>query len=226
MREQIWTCKIGGTIGQLPPGADLPLRHAVEEAFKKLTGTDNEFCFSGWDGELDEMERLVAEGVFDDEDEKENGMNYENEKLASKYAADVGMARIGPASDFDIIRRALNSLQIENENLRQVIDRLQIKADAFDTLVSFQRSTQHYVGEAGPSCGYDVYMAEESLGRLEREATTEPGENIADLDASDLTPEADEGPKEITNEITNEEILRRLQRIAEHIGIPSSGTPA
>lgn len=147
-------------------------------------------------------------------------MNYADEKIASNSAADASSLGTKPPNDFDFVRRALDNLERENENLRQVIDRLQIKADAFDTLVSFQQSTQRYVGEAGPSCGYDVYVAKEVLGRLEREAKSEPGENIADLDASDLAPEAEDQSAFVP---PDEEILRRLKRIADHIGIPSEG---
>lgn len=59
--ENIWTCKIGGEINSLPNGADSPLRKAVEQAFKDLTGVDNKFCFSGWSGKLTPIERAVVE---------------------------------------------------------------------------------------------------------------------------------------------------------------------
>ncbi len=62
MKESIWTCKIGGLTPKLSDGADLPMRAAVRQMFKELTGVEPEFNFSGWAGELTEMERKVVEG--------------------------------------------------------------------------------------------------------------------------------------------------------------------
>lgn len=61
LRENIWFCKIGGTIPPLPYGADLPMRDAIERAFKELTGFDAEFTFSGWGQQLTEGERAVVD---------------------------------------------------------------------------------------------------------------------------------------------------------------------
>ena len=62
----IWGCKIGlkkGTVISLPGGSDAPMRQAVEEAFKSITGLDADFCFSGWGEKLTQVEELVvAEG--------------------------------------------------------------------------------------------------------------------------------------------------------------------
>ena len=60
-QEQIWTCKIGGGIVELPSGADFPMRLAIQKAFKQITGFEAEFCFSGWSGELTEPERACVE---------------------------------------------------------------------------------------------------------------------------------------------------------------------
>lgn len=58
----IWTCKIGeADMTNVPQGADLPMRIAVERAFKEVTGQDARFTFSGWSGELTESERAVVE---------------------------------------------------------------------------------------------------------------------------------------------------------------------
>jgi hypothetical protein len=57
---KVWTCKIGGYVGDLPPGSDGPLRRAVSEAYERLTGHEDEFCFSGWGGSLDAGEMEVA----------------------------------------------------------------------------------------------------------------------------------------------------------------------
>lgn len=56
----IWTCKIGET-NNLPMGADFPMREAVRRAYWEITGTQPEFIFSGWGGELNENERAVVE---------------------------------------------------------------------------------------------------------------------------------------------------------------------
>ena len=60
----VWTCKIGvkGKI-DLPRGADAPMRRAVEDAFSLMTARDEEFCFSGWGGELDKFEIEVLESM-------------------------------------------------------------------------------------------------------------------------------------------------------------------
>jgi hypothetical protein len=58
---KVWTCKIGGMdLGDLPPGSDSPLRKAVKSAYFYLTGKDADFCFSGWSGELTDLEYEVA----------------------------------------------------------------------------------------------------------------------------------------------------------------------
>ena len=57
----IWSCKIGEQARDiLPDGADGPLRAAVEEAYRKLTGETAEFCFSGWGGQLTDDEQEVV----------------------------------------------------------------------------------------------------------------------------------------------------------------------
>ena len=59
--EKIWECKIGGEVGDLPAGADGPMRQAVQTAFKTLTGVEASFTFSGWGATLTEGERAVHE---------------------------------------------------------------------------------------------------------------------------------------------------------------------
>lgn len=60
--QTVWHCKVG-VIGSavLPKGADAPMRHAVHEAFSKLTALDPEFIFSGWGATLTEPELAVVE---------------------------------------------------------------------------------------------------------------------------------------------------------------------
>lgn len=61
-RPIVWICKVGSLApNQLPNGADGPMRDAVAEAFRGLTGGYPEFCFSGWGGDLTEAERLIVE---------------------------------------------------------------------------------------------------------------------------------------------------------------------
>ncbi len=61
MAKRIWSCKIGEEFPEeLPPGADGPMREAVQRAYREITGVDAEFTFSGWAGELDEYERAVV----------------------------------------------------------------------------------------------------------------------------------------------------------------------
>ena len=59
--EKIWKCKIGGEVGDLPAGADGPMRRAVQTAFKTLTGVEASFTFSGWGATLTEGERAAYE---------------------------------------------------------------------------------------------------------------------------------------------------------------------
>lgn len=60
--ESIWACKIGpADRATLPHGADLPMRQAVQRAYKELTGAEPEFIFSGWAAELTAGEAEVVE---------------------------------------------------------------------------------------------------------------------------------------------------------------------
>ncbi len=74
-RTGIWGCKIG-TEKVLPPGSDLPMRKAVEKAFREITGHDPEFVFSGWNMELTEPELAVVEDrlprLMENENESKN----------------------------------------------------------------------------------------------------------------------------------------------------------
>lgn len=60
MIERVWDCKIGGEVDDLPAGSDLPMREAVQRAFRELTGVDARFTFSGWGGSLTTTERAVV----------------------------------------------------------------------------------------------------------------------------------------------------------------------
>lgn len=60
MKTEIWSCKIGEH-HYVPPGADAPMRRAVERAYAEITGEHPAFIFSGWGAELTEGERAVVE---------------------------------------------------------------------------------------------------------------------------------------------------------------------
>lgn len=71
MKENIWTCKIGGNINEeLRMGSDGPMRDAVERAFREVAGCEAKFTFSGWAGELTEGERAVVERRIPDLDKQ------------------------------------------------------------------------------------------------------------------------------------------------------------
>jgi hypothetical protein len=57
---QIWSCTIG-EVEDVPEGADAPMREAISYAYRKLTGKEPRFIFSGWGAELTEIEREVVE---------------------------------------------------------------------------------------------------------------------------------------------------------------------
>lgn len=59
---KIWECKIGEVDdGDVPIGGDFPMREAVGEAYRSVTGHEPRFVFSGWAGELTDSERAVVE---------------------------------------------------------------------------------------------------------------------------------------------------------------------
>lgn len=50
---KVWECKIGfARPGDLPRGADAPMRKAIEKAFHELTGYYPRFVYSGWGADL------------------------------------------------------------------------------------------------------------------------------------------------------------------------------
>lgn len=58
---RVWSCKIGfASDGELPDGADRPMREAVRRAFVELTGREPDFAFTGWGAELSETELEVV----------------------------------------------------------------------------------------------------------------------------------------------------------------------
>jgi hypothetical protein len=68
-KRQLWDCKIGvkGQV-EIPHGADFPMRRAVEAEFKKITGQNPDYIFSGWGSTLGESELAVVENRAPDMD--------------------------------------------------------------------------------------------------------------------------------------------------------------
>ena len=60
-RERFWFCKVGPAPKKVPFGGDSPMRNSVERAFTEMFGADAEVCFSGWDVQLDSIEREIVE---------------------------------------------------------------------------------------------------------------------------------------------------------------------
>jgi hypothetical protein len=62
---RVWTCKIGTRENFFSAhGADAPMRNAVTEAYRLVTGMDPQFLYSGWGGSLDDTERELEEARF------------------------------------------------------------------------------------------------------------------------------------------------------------------
>lgn len=59
--SKIWECKIGECDPHdLPRGADAPMREAIRKAYIKIVGKEPAFIFSGWGGDLTDIERDIA----------------------------------------------------------------------------------------------------------------------------------------------------------------------
>lgn len=101
MKENIWECKIGGRIDDLPGGQDAPMRRAVEAAFTSVTGLEAEFCFSGWAGTLTEGERAAHE---------ERQPDITKTPLEPKDAEALLAYVKGDAFDADYLNRAVHRL--------------------------------------------------------------------------------------------------------------------
>lgn len=75
MSKKIWECRIGEIdTDELPKGSDLPMRKAIAEAYKYITGKEPDFIFSGWGAQLSEPQRAVVENRLPEgESEMERG---------------------------------------------------------------------------------------------------------------------------------------------------------
>lgn len=59
-KPRYWICIIGETEwNDLPNGADLPIRQATKKAFKKLTGHDDNNCWSGWSADKKTVDKVL-----------------------------------------------------------------------------------------------------------------------------------------------------------------------
>ena len=59
MEKEYWMCIIGDTTrGELPHGADLPMRNAVEDSFKITVGHEPKICWSGWGNTKEKVDMI------------------------------------------------------------------------------------------------------------------------------------------------------------------------
>lgn len=59
-KPRYWVCIIGETEwNDLPHGADLPMRNAIGEQFKKVTGHYAENNWSGWSADKKAVDRIL-----------------------------------------------------------------------------------------------------------------------------------------------------------------------
>ncbi len=59
-KPRYWVCIIGDTEwNDLPHGADLPMRNAVGEQFKKVTGHYAENNWSGWSADKKTVDKIL-----------------------------------------------------------------------------------------------------------------------------------------------------------------------
>lgn len=100
MNNTIWRCKIGvqGPL-LLPAGADYPMRRAVEAEFRRLTGVDPEFTFSGWSAQLTEGELAVVEDRMPEHD---------------KLPVTITVARYNELRNAEEELAAINALGVDN----------------------------------------------------------------------------------------------------------------
>lgn len=137
--EKIWECKIGGEVGDLPAGADGPMRRAVQTAFKTLTGVEASFTFSGWGATLTEGERAVHENrepnwdamqeAIGAGDEGTGGNEMTSENVYTEIVAERGATVIpdllrGNAGNVGEIGALLDLSADEIDRLRTTIERL------------------------------------------------------------------------------------------------------
>lgn len=107
----------------------------------------------------------------------------------------LGLAEAQPAQpidiDIDIVENALRAAKQHIEDLQRQNEFLRVKADAFDALTRLTRVNY------GPDCSItspNPWYIDDALYQIERAKNENgPGENLQDLDASDLAPADDAG---------------------------------
>jgi len=59
-RKRYWVCIIGDTEhSELPFGSDSPMRQAVQNQFKKITGHDADDTWSGWSANKKAVDQIL-----------------------------------------------------------------------------------------------------------------------------------------------------------------------
>lgn len=67
--KKYWICIIGSVEEKkLKPGADAPLRSAVENAYANMIGNEDTVCWSGWGSNQEQAEVLNAVWAMDKKD--------------------------------------------------------------------------------------------------------------------------------------------------------------
>ena len=69
VEDEYWICIIGPTTRpELPSGADLPMRNAVEDAFQVTTKKEREICWSGWGNNREKVDMINYVWSMDKDD--------------------------------------------------------------------------------------------------------------------------------------------------------------
>jgi hypothetical protein len=109
--RDVWQCTVGETQRHvLPDGADGPMRDAVAERFKELTGKWPDFIFSGWGRSLTESQRAVVDNREPEYEKTDFGIITEvAEALESAYVR-ISQLESEPdeATIVDVVFRDLN----------------------------------------------------------------------------------------------------------------------
>ena len=187
----MWFCKIGEH-SPLQRGADSPMRDAVAAEYKKLTGQEPAFIFSGWGGELTEGERAVVENRLPPTPPADAALADELLRLAGAFdtslnnAASVSMNKRAADSLRETLIDAAATLRAravpEGKKYHDVAQRLYALLDDIDTAGDIAKSddklyrgiverTQAKKRDFVVSCdGYTVTLADDSMLTASKEA--------------------------------------------------------
>ena len=184
----IWFCKIGEH-SPLQRGADSPMRDAVAAEYKKLTGQEPAFIFSGWGGELTEGERAVVENRLPSTPPADAALADDALCESLIEASDMrwnGDVYVGDGSDLmSLVRAALRARAVpEGKKYHDVAQRLYALLDDIDTAGDIAKSddklyrgivkrTQAKKRDFVVSCdGYTVTLADDSMLAASKEGGT------------------------------------------------------